>query len=82
MSPHGIGWDVDTPYTAPDTANRCFARSEPVRVFLLFSKDNPGARIAINHQRSSCYGDFQHCVSFQAKETGQEVGPAVVGSEN
>lgn len=68
ICPHlGSHWDADTPFTAPDTGNLCFARSEPVRVLLLFSKDLVGVRIGRAFQHANCYGDYRRCEHFRAK---------------
>jgi hypothetical protein len=76
----GSHWDSETPYTAPDSGNRCFARSEPVRVLLLFSKEVTGARIGRIYQHSNCYGDFRSCGYFRSKKDRSEDAQVSPGS--
>lgn len=77
----GSHWDTETPYTAPDSGNLCFARSEPVRVLLLFSKELVGVRIGRVYQHSNCYGDFRRCGYFRSKEDESEVAQVSPESE-
>ena len=77
----GSHWDTETPYTAPDYGNRCFAKSETVRVLLLFSREVPGVRIKLAFQDSNCYGDFRHCGYFRDRQNENEVVQTSPGSD-
>jgi hypothetical protein len=78
----GSHWDTETPYTVPDSGNRCFAKSESVRVFLLFSRDVLGIRINRSFQHSNCYGDFRHCGYFREREIEEGAVLLAAGPEH
>ena len=82
ICPHmGSHWDSETPFTSPDPGNRCFAKSEPVRVFLLFSREILGVRIQHSFQQSNCYGNFGSCEYFQARQFEKDTEQAPSGRE-
>ncbi len=64
----GCYWDRMIRSMVPDSDNRCFACEQRYRVWWVFHRTRPGARIELPRQQEVCYRDFRSCGRFRSRE--------------